>query len=73
MATINKPNLKNPPQWISENEAAALMGYAVRTLRQYAREGRLPINYTRVNYKTFEYNKVDIDALKLGNSSLTVN
>lgn len=57
--------------WISETEAAKLMGYKTATLRRYTASGKLPIAYTRVNYKTIEYNKLDIDKLKVENSTLT--
>jgi hypothetical protein len=48
--------------WISEDGAAKLMGYAPKTLRRYCREGKLPaIVYTQVNYSTYEYCKNSID------------
>jgi predicted site-specific integrase-resolvase len=58
-------------EWIPEGVAAALMGYAPKTLRRYAREGKLSINYTKVNSRTVEYNKFDIEAIKMKNSTFT--
>ena len=56
--------------WISEADAAKLMGYQPRTLRKYCASGKLPINFTRVNYKTIEYNEYDIHKWKMDNSSI---
>jgi DNA-binding transcriptional MerR regulator len=61
---------KQKVNWISENEAAKLMNYQPKTLRRYAREGRLQIAYTKVNYKTYEYNQYDIDIHKMNNSTI---
>lgn len=62
--------VKTKVNWISETEAAKLMGYKNRTLRKYCASGKLPINFTRVNYKTIEYNSHDIDKWKMDNSSI---
>jgi predicted site-specific integrase-resolvase len=55
--------------WISEAEAAKLMGYEPATLRRYAREGKVNIVFTRVNYKTYEYCRNSIELHKLSKSS----
>jgi predicted site-specific integrase-resolvase len=59
------------PEWISESEAAEQMGYKPKTLRRYAQTGKLSIAFTKVNYKTVEYNRLDIVAHKMSNSSIT--
>ena len=64
-----KPTSKKP-DWISEVEAAALMGYQPKVFRRYARSGKLSINYTRVNHRTYEYNKNDIDEWKIQHSTI---
>lgn len=58
--------------WISEKEAAALMGYAKTTLRRYCREGRLRITFTQVNYKTYEYCRNSISQYKEQRSSSAI-
>jgi predicted site-specific integrase-resolvase len=65
---MSKPKI----DWISETEAAQLMSYKPRTFRRYCKNGKLPINYTRVNPKTFEYNRLDIEKWKLDNSTITL-
>ena len=62
--------MKKQIEWISENEAAKLMGYVPKVFRWYVRKGKLPIDYTKLNYKTYEYEKGSIDRYKLANSTL---
>jgi predicted site-specific integrase-resolvase len=50
------------PTWISEEEAAQLLGYKPKTLRKYINLGRITyISYVRLNRRKVSYNKVDID------------
>lgn len=50
------------PNWISEEEAAQLLGYKPKTLRKYINLGRITnISYVRLNRRKVSYNKVDID------------
>jgi|GEM_PF-2475612 len=62
---------KKQIEWIEESEAAKTLGYKPKTLRQYAREGKLPIDYTKLNYRTYQYEKGSIDRYKLANSTLS--
>jgi hypothetical protein len=57
-------------EWISEIEAAEMMGYKKEVFRRYVREGKLPgIINTKLNYKTYEYCKLSIDKYKEEHSS----
>lgn len=58
--------------WISEEEAAKMMGYKPKVFRRYVQEGKLNISSTRLNYRTIEYNRVDIDTLKMRNANLVL-
>ena len=52
--------------WISEEIAADLIGLQGKTLRLYARNGKLPIRYSKVTYKAKTmYVKEDIETLLL--------
>lgn len=58
------------PNWITEDEAAKMLNYRPRTLRQYAKDGSLKINYTTVRGKKYQYNKSDIEKVLLDASTI---
>jgi predicted site-specific integrase-resolvase len=49
------------PNWIREQEAAAMLNYKPRTLREYSKKGILSINFTTVRGKKYHYNRTDIE------------
>jgi len=61
---------KVQPEWISESEAAKLMGYVPKVFRWYVRKGKLDIDYTKINYKTYEYDRNSIERYKLQHSTI---
>jgi len=56
--------------WLDEKTAAALIGKAPITLRRQAKVKKLPINWTNVNGRDFQYSKEDIDKMLMNNSSV---
>lgn len=61
------------PEWISETEAAAMLGLTPATFRRYVKDANrcMGINYTSVNGRHFQYNKPDIEAYLIRNSTLS--
>ena len=57
--------------WIKEAEAAEMLNYRPRTLREYAKSGKLPINYTAPRGKKYQYSKSDIEKVLLEGSTVT--
>lgn len=57
------------PIWISESEAAQLMGYHPRYLREIVKNGKLEIAYTAPTGRKYHYNKVDIEKVQLASSN----
>lgn len=56
------------PIWITEDEAASMMGLAPKYFRRSVQVGRYSIGYTRVSRARIEYNKVDIENHKNNNA-----
>ncbi|HEY0579420.1 MAG TPA: hypothetical protein VGC75_01820 [Candidatus Nitrosocosmicus sp.] len=65
---MNKP-VHVKVKWITEKEAALLLGYKPQTLRKRCKSGNLPIGYTCSNNRHYEYNVYDIQHHKLKNST----
>lgn len=64
---------KVKPHWISEDEAARLLGYKPNILRRFCtgtNEKKLPIHTSKPNYRTVLYNKNDIDQYLLETSTI---
>ena len=62
--------MKQRPIWISETEAAEMMGYKPETFRKYVKSGKLDIAFFTLNGRKIKYNKVDIDKVMIKNSTL---
>ena len=65
---MNKP-VHVKVKWITEKEAAVLLGYKPQTLRKRCKSGNLSIGYTCSNNRHYEYNLYDIQQQKLKNST----
>ena len=65
---MNKP-VHVKVKWITEKEAATLLGYKPQTLRKRCKSGNLAIGYTCSNKRHYEYNFYDIHQQKLKNST----
>lgn len=52
---------KNRQTWISEDEAARMLGYKPRVLRLYAKTGKLDISYTTMFGRKYQYDKGSIE------------
>jgi hypothetical protein len=60
------------PNWISETEAANIMGLAPKYFRRAVQSGKYQIGYTRVSRAKIEYNKVDIENHKNQNAVMAI-
>lgn len=56
--------------WIPEKKAAEMLNYKPETLRRYAKDGRLKINFTARNQRRYQYSKQDIEKELLQHSTL---
>jgi len=65
---MNKP-VHVKVKWITEKEAATLLGYKPQTLRKRCKSGNLSIGYTCSNNRHYEYNLYDIHQQKIKNST----
>lgn len=61
------------PTWIPEVAAAQKIGYQPKTLRRYAKSGRLDISFTHINGRRFQYNEKDIEKLLNQNAHIIIN
>ncbi len=53
-------------EWISEEEAAAMVGLPPLTFRRYVQQKKLRVGYFKITYKSKpQYNKADIVNLQL--------
>jgi hypothetical protein len=66
MATNKKPT------WISEKQAADMMGLAPKYFRRAVQEGRYSIGFTRVSRPKIEYNLHDIEEHKNKNAVIAL-
>jgi DNA-binding transcriptional MerR regulator len=58
--------------WIKERIAAEKIGLQPRTLRKYAKSGRIPVNYTtRESSRGYQYDQKGLDKYQLNNSTVT--
>jgi hypothetical protein len=64
--------MSKKPIWISENEAAEMMGLAPKYFRRSVQNGKFSIGYSRISRNKIEYNKVDIENHKNQNAVLAV-
>lgn len=55
--------------WVHEKQAAEMINRKPRTLRSLVQSGKLPIEYTHINNRTYQYKKSDIDRILQKNSS----
>lgn len=58
------------PIFIPEVEAAKMLNYAPRTLRERAKHGDLRIAYTCINRRKYQYNRLDIEKVLMDNSNI---
>lgn len=58
------------PEWIEEKAAAAMVGYQPRTLRKYAKSGKIEVNFTSLFGRKFFYNKHDLSKVLLQASTI---
>lgn len=65
---MNKP-VQVKVKWITEKDAASLLGCTPQTLRKRCKSGNLAIGYTCSNKRHYEYNFYDIHQQKLKNST----
>ena len=57
--------------WIHEEEAAKKVGYkSHKHFRRLVRERKIPIAYSSVRGRNFQYNEKDIEKLLLTNSTI---
>jgi predicted site-specific integrase-resolvase len=49
--------------WISEKEAADMLGYQPETLRRYVKSGKLDISYSPVTDRKYFYDQKGIEKL----------
>ena len=54
--------------WLSEVDAASMLGLAPRTLRRYCRDASLPINFRNTNGRNWQFSRKDITTY-MNNSS----
>lgn len=46
--------------WISEKDAASMLGLAPRTLRRHCRDASLPIHFRNTNGRNWQFSRKDI-------------
>ena len=62
--------MSKKPTWISEKEAAELLGYKPYTVRIYVKAGKLPVNYYTRKGRCYQYDRNDIEAFMLNHSTV---
>lgn len=60
---MQQSKLPNTPEWLEEKAAAKMLNYQPRTLRKYAKSGRLPVAYTSLFGRKFFYDKNSIQKI----------
>jgi hypothetical protein len=58
-------------QWISEPEAAKILGRKPRTLRKKVKAGFWPVTYTAIDGRAYQYSLNDLNKLLINNSTRT--
>jgi hypothetical protein len=61
---------KHQPEWIKEKQAAEALNLAPRVLRRKAKTEVLPVPYTHVNGRKFQYDRTAIVRLQMQNSNI---
>ena len=65
--------INKKPEWINEEEAAAMAGLKPKTFRRYVKSGTLAVAYTQLTRESAVfYDKVSIERLLIEKSSGTM-
>lgn len=60
-------------QWLDEKTASKKIGRSPRTLRRLAKSGKLKIDFTAINGRTYQYSERSIEKVLLSNSSIVTS